>query len=133
MTKKLVIGEIYVPVKMLERRGETVLLEWADGDETKRGYLPASVVIPETAEIALAVSASELPLAAPYGVPWAALLQVDPSDFSERLQKALHNANLWTFDDVMKNPNSVIGAIQVALGVSMATVALTARKFEKGE
>jgi len=135
MTRKqaiIEIDKINVPVKIIQKNKETVLLEWADGDETKRGYLPAHLVILETAETPSAVVLDELASAALYGVPWADVLPV-PQEYAAKLAKSLHNANLWTFEDVRTNMDAAVGAVQSALRMDVSTVLATARKYETGE
>lgn len=119
---------IAIPVKVLSVIKKTALVEWVTAGEVSRGYIPFSKVS-ET----MTVPESELHFASPYGVPWDSMLMIDPSNFINKLQKCLHNADIWTYEDARMKPQVVLGAIQAAYGFDLATVLATARKFEKGE
>lgn len=115
-----------VPIKVISSNAKTALVEWADKGETCRGYVPVSLLEGDS------IDAVPLEAALPYGVPWAELIKIDPKDFPARLQKALHNANIWTLKDASNLP-ALRGALQAALQIDTATVLATARNFEKGE
>jgi len=115
-----------VLVTILQVNRQVTLVEWVSDGAAHRGYVPSSLVVDGSVET------TELASAAPYGVPWAALFQVDAKSLPEKLEKALHNANLWTYRDVCNNPQAVIGAIQVAYGIDFSAVMAAARKYETG-
>jgi len=111
-----------IPVSVLKREGDVVLVEWVKNGEAFRGYLPQAVLGDK------GVFEDELEAAMPYGIPWADVLTIN-SSVSE-LGKQLKNAGLWTAKDVSQNPRVVIGAIQAALQVDLTKVLTVARQFE---
>ena len=112
-----------IPVSVLKRDGDVVLVEWVKNGEAFRGYLPQAVLGDG------GVAEDELEAAMPYGIPWADLLTVNAS--ASDLNKCLKNAGLWTAADVQNNPRVVIGAIQAAFDVDLTKVLIAARNFEE--
>jgi hypothetical protein len=112
-----------IPVSVLKRDGDVVLVEWVRDGEAFRGYLPQAMLGDS------GVAEDELEAAMPYGIPWADVLTINAS--VSDLNKRLKNAGLWTAADVQNNPRVVIGAIQAAFDVDLTKVLIAARQFEE--
>jgi hypothetical protein len=112
-----------IPVSVLKRDGDVVLVEWVRDGEAFRGYLPQAMLGDS------GVAEDELEAAMPYGIPWADVLTINAS--VSDLNKRLKNAGLWTAADVQNNPRVVIGAIQAAFDVDLTKVLIAARNFEE--
>lgn len=113
-------------VKVLNDQGKTALVEWFEGEQVKRGFIP-SKQLSEDGEVSIKV----LGAASPYGIPWArvAKLQATP----EGLEQALHAAGIWTAEDLRTKPMVALGAIQRAYWLDMNILLSAAVEYEKGE
>jgi predicted flap endonuclease-1-like 5' DNA nuclease len=66
----------------------------------------------------------------PYGLPWRdAKFSVD--GIGQRVEDALHNAGIWTYADLQKNPNVAIGALKSVLMLDYSRLVEFAEQSEK--
>ena len=85
-----------------------------------RRMLPSSVMAPSQEQFEEGV---------PYGVPFASL--VKPSeDFALNLEKYLHNAGIWTLDDLRTKGKPAIGAFQAAYGIELSRLIQIAETYK---
>ena len=77
------------------------------------------------------VSADELELGVDYGVPWASELNMKATP--QRVENNLHRMGIWTSDDAFSHPDIVMGAIQAAYGVELASIFAAATKYRLKE
>jgi len=84
-----------VEIKILQTKDESALIEYHDKEGYPlRAYLPTSEV-----EGKDKISLDLLELAIPFGIPWAAML--DLSDLTpERIEQELHKFGIWTRADL---------------------------------
>lgn len=83
---------VMLPVKVLGRKGPSVLVQWMDGETYHRGYLPAGKIGDE-------VDKKELAKAVPYGLPWEnyiVLKELTPESIANQLRKR----GVWTYEDL---------------------------------
>lgn len=110
-----------VAVQCLEREGEAVLVQWLDGEEVRRCYVPAAEIVGGK------VAKSALKEGAPYGILWEEVL--DTSQFTpENLARHLRKAGIWTRRDVERKPKAVERAVLRASGISAGTLHAAASK-----
>lgn len=92
-------------VRIIHQEGESALVEWHDGQQLQRTYVPAN----EIDELGR-VKAPEKGI--PHGDDLLALIKVRVTP--ERVVERLHQSGIWTIDDLLANPNLVTGAINAA-------------------
>lgn len=123
-TKKVEkIDKIY-PVTKLKQFStpESFLVEWVEDGKAKRGFIPAKKFDPA------GMPESVLSRSTPYGLPWAELASFSATP--EGLEMALHNAGIWTLDDLTGNIQAGLGAIQSAYRLDYAALKSAAKKFK---
>lgn len=104
-----------VVVQCLEREGESALVQWLDGEDARRCYVPADEIADGK------VAKSTLDEGTPYGVPWEDVL--DTSKFTpQNLARQLRKAGIWTRQDVEKKPKAVERAVLRASEISAGTL-----------
>ena len=112
------------PVTVVSQSGKSVVVEWHD----KKGLHRASI---PTDKLAEKVDQELLEAAPPYGVPWAdAPIKALTGD---DLQAALYAAGVWTCEDVQKQPQKVIGALQYLYWVHLGSLVEFAAKHKLNE
>jgi len=108
-----------IVIKVLKMSGDSALIEYEQKGKIKRAYLPISDIQDDR------VDPEALDLAIPYGVPWAALL--DLSDLTpERVELELHKYGIWTLQD-LENKDRIL----IRIGTDLITKAVRAAS-EKG-
>jgi hypothetical protein len=109
--------------KIREGRG-AVLIQWfEDGRYIKRGWIPYDALGKD-----LTVDPEVLSRVAPFGMPFERILpevRIAPEEFAE----ALHRNGIWTFDDVMKNPNDIARSLLACMGWYASQVQTFVREF----
>lgn len=112
-------------VKVLNREGASVLVEWNDG-EIHRAYIPVTALKENGT-----VHKSTLEAGIPYGLEWEDIigeLKATPVEVGRKLRAA----GIWTANDLFKNGNAALGAIQAAYGLDLATLMAAAQEHLKG-
>lgn len=126
MAEKTIEGveskEVLRTVRRLKSTEETALVEWVEDGKVKRGYVPAKKFNPE------GMPDSVLSKATPFGLPWAKIAQLHATP--EDLETALHNADIWTFDDLITKIQAGIGAIQTAYHLDHAALRTAAKNYK---
>jgi hypothetical protein len=117
--------EEILPVRKLNVAStpNTVLVEWVSNQEVHRGFIPAKQFSVD------GVPASVLGSATPYGLPWSELIVFSGS--AKDLEKALHNAGIWTFEDLVQFPQAAVGALQTAYHNDLAALRSAAKNYNK--
>jgi len=117
--------------KVIKRSGQAILVEWMDADGfLHRASVPESEVMrPDANTTEAHVEEDVLEMGIPWGVPWEHIivLNVTPEDVAQSLRKA----GIWTHSDVMYKPQAVIGAIQAAYSIDLATLLRKAGEFKE--
>ena len=120
--EKVESKEVLRQVTRLSNSGEVVLVEWVADGKVYRGFLPAKKYSPE------GMPDSVLSKATPYGLPWAKLASFQATP--EGLEEALHNADIWTLDDLLNKIQAGIGAIQTAYHFDHAALRTAAKNYK---
>lgn len=106
--------EVRHPVRAIETRGASCLVEWVAGGEAHRAFIPAEALAPD-------VPASVLERGVPYGLPWQDV-PVAREGLPAAIARALHNAGIWTGDDLVRNQRAAMGAVQAALQIHLGAL-----------
>lgn len=85
-----------------------------------RRMLPASTLAPTQSQFEQGV---------PYGLPFAELVHV-PDDFATNLETALHNAGIWTLDDLRTKGKPAMGAFQAAYQMELSRLIQVAGTYK---
>lgn len=111
-----------VPVQVIDSKDGSVLVEYADGDDVRRCYLPASEI--ENGKS----SKSALKAGAPYGVRWEdAVANVLPSEMAVQLGTLLRKHNIWNGDDIERD----IKAVQKSIAKTTGNILKSLRRAAK--
>jgi len=115
-----------VNVKALASRGDSVLVEWVEDNKyIKRGFIPLDSVENDQAH------ADELLSAIPYGIPWADIVKLEADPVI--LENELRRYNIWTLEDLTKEPNKAISVLQLVYSMDYAALKHAARQFSSKE
>jgi hypothetical protein len=107
-------------IKVVRSDKQSALVEYQDGNETKRVIVPVSAVVDNV------IDDNDLALGIPYGLAWANL--VTPSTNSKRIEAELRRAGIWTAEDALKNAPAVQGAVQAAYSIDFSTIMRIAKE-----
>lgn len=119
-----------VNVRIVEQEGESALVEWTEGDDLRRAYVPVDKL--ETAETRWGFICAPHILSAgiPYGAPWETL--IDTSRLTpEAIGRELRRKGFWTSADIQANMRIVPKAVNTATGLSAASLFTLAQKHEE--
>lgn len=108
-----------IEVKIIQQRGQSVLVEWVDGRLLRRATIPADVIVEGR------VGADILEMGIPYGVDWSKLIELDATP--KKLDQRLKQVGIWTAEDALKNADRLLGAIQAAYSVDLGKIMSIAR------
>lgn len=110
------------PVHVFAATDKSSSVEWVDRKGVHRGLIPAGKVVNGK------VDQDTLDAAIPYGIPWAEFPL--PKVTGEDLQAAMYAAGMWTPEDVMRQPQKVIGALQYLYQVHLGSLVEFAAKYK---
>jgi len=111
-------------VKVIGTKSQSALIEWSRDGELHRGTVPEEVIIDGTVRDDL------ISIAIPYGLDWGYILQnVMNTVTPQIISNNLHNAGIWTIDDLRRNPMVAVGAIQSAYGLDFSILLRSAETF----
>lgn len=105
---------VKVPVSVVQRHSDTLLVEWAEKGVPMRGWIPRDAMQEGKAEKSVLASAT------PYGLSWedVELPAVEP----EKLAVNLRNAGIWTRDDLINKRQAAVGALLSTANISLAVL-----------
>lgn len=109
-----------VAVRVIETRGETVLVEYRDALGLRRTLVPVQAVEGGKA------SEEELAYGVPYGLPWEDLIEMRAS--AAQLAANLRAAGIWTREDLERSPAAAFGALQATYGIDLAAIITAAKQ-----
>jgi hypothetical protein len=114
---------VFIPVTVIETRGESVLVEYQAGGLQR-------VIIPAMLIQGGAVDAEELDQGVPYGLPWETIvkLQATPARLADELRKN----GIWTIEDMRRYQAAIFGALQAVYGLELATLINAAETYVAG-
>ena len=107
-----------IGVRVLKVKGGSALVEFVK-DGVQRVFVPESSVKDGT------VSETTLKRGVRYGVPWE---EVRLGATAEEVALRLRNAGIWTREDLLRNQQAAIGALQAAYQVDLAALNKLAAK-----
>jgi hypothetical protein len=110
-----------VRVNVVSRKDASALVEFVEGQAVQRKTVTAEALDGDK------IAQDDLDLGVPYGIPWADLVKVTATPAS--IEKALHNAGIWTLEDLTSNPRRAIGALQAAYGLDLASLIRAANEY----
>ena len=114
------------PVQISLRKSGWVLVEWTDTE----GKLRRAWVVPQTVKESGPSPLVDRPeRGTPYGVDFSRLVTLSAT--SHDLDLALKRRGIWTLDDLRKNPQDVLGALQDAYGIDLAGLLNAAKLYEQ--
>lgn len=112
-----------VPVKVVLYNGHAALVEWLEKGQAARGLIPREEIRDGKA------GADVLDASAPYGVPWAQLLEKEGVRTTpEAVEAELHRRGIWTAEDIEGNLGAAQTALMAALGLDIQRLLLVARQ-----
>lgn len=88
-------------VRVVEKRGKSVVVQWLDGDLLRRSIVNASAVEGNEIDSKLLGKSPEV------GINWAKKVQMERADELERIMR---NRGLFTPEDLQKNLGELTGA-----------------------
>lgn len=103
------------------------LVTWTDGGHPRRSWVPTHLISPD-----LEVSLKVLQESAPYGLPFDQIIE-SVTITADAFADALHRRNIWTQEDVIKNPDAVSKALIAAAGLSVSSLQTSIREFLASE
>lgn len=103
-----------VLVNVIERKGESALVEWIVSGIPRRAFIPAAEIVEDMAP------AEALEAGVPYGVDWE---NVKLEASAATLAINLRRNNIWTSADLAANVQTAYGCIQATYGVDLAKLA----------
>ncbi len=117
--KKIKTGKP-VPVRVLSSTVEASLVEWRDGGGLHRAYLrPSDIVDGSAAPEALSEGV-------PFGLDWESYPLSAIS--GKALAAALHDQDIWTFEDLLAHPAQAVNALQLLYKLELGTLVAFARE-----
>lgn len=105
-----------VPVQVLGTEGKSTLVAWDIDKTEKRGYVPAHLVMGH-ADPGYLVAHDDLLPSLPYGIPFAELLKLKVTP--KRLETALHQAGIWTLEDLKQKDRVLIRIATDLIGAAV--------------
>lgn len=113
-----------INVRIITRRGATALVDWVDGDEPRRAYVPAELVqdgqVPE----------DELEAGAQVGVRWEEFIK-GPAATPEDYANALRRHGIYTLEDMERNLLSARQAFWECATIRLGDLIKAVRRSEK--
>jgi hypothetical protein len=109
-------------IHLIQSNEQTNLYEGVIPDEgLVRRILPAKNRTPTQEEFEQGV---------PSGLPFAELIGEASKDLPQNLETALHNAGIWTVDDLRTKGKQAVGAFQAAYGLELSRLIQIAEAYK---
>lgn len=121
-----------IPVTVITRKGQAVLVEYTRDDRPARASLPVSSVRAGPGDSLGWTSQEELDRGIDYGLPWAELVKGQTIS-SEAIERALRAAGIWTIDDYNKKPGLVMGAMVSLVSPIIANLQRSVQRIKNKE
>jgi hypothetical protein len=115
-----------VGVRIIARKGETVLVEWVAGEDLRRSVVPAGIVtVDETGQAWC--EAPEQGIA--YGWPWEQLIVLQATP--EQMARELRKRGIWTVADLKANAMAAVAAFQTVYGWDVSRLLVELEKTQE--
>ncbi len=120
-----------VQARLIESRGEYLLVEYTDGEDPFRVIVELGDVELQDGGVVLA-DPKVLRQGVPYGLPWEDIIEIHitPADVARKLRQY----GIWTLDDILNLSRQTQSALQAALQIdvqAMRTAALAYAERQK--
>lgn len=112
---------VYKNVRKISSRGKSAVVEWVENKKAFRKIVPIGKIKNDK------IDKSILDKSPDYGIPWAKEIKLSASP--EDLEKALHNAGIWTPQDAINNPGGIIGALNATYKTDLAKLLRIAKAY----
>lgn len=110
-------------VKVIKTEGKAVVVEAVLQGKVERRIVPEGRVSDGV------ISEQDFESGIDYGLPFDEFICA--IDITGQLQVALHNADIWTLEDLYSKGRQAIGALQAVYGVELARIIQAAEKYLK--
>jgi len=107
---------------------KNAMVEYVIDKEVKRVIIPFALIADQIGT-KVEIDEQELAKGIPFGVPFAEIINLQVTPYA--LERALHNAGIWEYYDMVSKPSAVIGAIKQALNLDISTLMSAAQDYEK--
>lgn len=111
--------------RLITKSGQTGLIEINRDGALERCLLPTQLL-----EGNSELTSEQIDSGAPYGLPFSEFIQ--PSNFKDlakQLEITLHNAGVWTLEDLRTKVPSVISALQTVYGIEFRKLIRAAEAY----
>lgn len=116
-----------VTAKVITRSQGLRLVEWIDGEKPYRAWVTPDMVIDDLGKTAII----EHPAGGiPYGVDWREFTSGQVN--TALIETRLHQAGIWTVEDLQRQVKVAQGIIQAAAGEVLQELLVNARAHQKG-
>jgi hypothetical protein len=116
-------------VKVLARKGRSLLVEWRDEQGQQRSYVPLDSVVDIEGQTVCELAEMGIP----FGVPWETLAHRLPAIDGTALQQELRRLGIWTLDDLNRSTAATNEAIrQVGGKFSVGQLGKLAAEYLQG-
>ena len=115
-------------VNLIEHKGGVAIIEYRDGDGVRQcGIIDGSLVKGKE----FTVNDKVIKTATPYGIDWNVVYPNGLVISADDIQEALYGLGIYTLDDLRRNTNGVIAAINSILKLNNAKLINHARVILK--
>lgn len=101
-------------------------MEWIDGDKPYRAWVTPDMVVDDTGKLATIDHPAG---GIPYGVDWSEFTRGQVS--TDFINSRLHQAGIWTVEDLQAQVKVAQGIIQAAAGDVLQELLVNARAYQK--
>lgn len=115
-----------VQAKVITTERGLTLVEWLDGEYPNRAWVTPDQIT-DGAGRHLTVFHPEGGI--PYGVDWSELTSGMLN--TTEIERRLHQANIWTVEDLQRQPNVALGVIRAVAGDVLQELLTSARALQK--
>jgi hypothetical protein len=123
MKSSVKTSDILVPVTVIADAGKSILVQYVDNGMLTRKTVPAHMVRNNQ------VYSEVLSQGIPFGYPFEEM----PIEFNaQKFANELHNLGIWSVEDLLKQPRSILSALNAGFADNVANVLEIAKQEKKG-
>ncbi|MFG0252982.1 MAG: hypothetical protein ACF8NJ_08930 [Phycisphaerales bacterium JB038] len=112
----------------MQRKNGLSLVEWTVDGVPNRAWATPDMIETENGNTVTVLSPEE---GIPYGVDFAEIVSTDVTP--QMIDTELKRAGIWTYNDVVRQPERARQAIASAYGVNLAELLKAARRYERNQ
>lgn len=113
--------KVLVPITVVKKNGGSALVEYIEGDEPVRKYVPVDQIND------MQVNSEVLQQGIPYGYPWD---EIQISFDSQKFAHEMKQVGIWTVEDALRSPQKLWSALRATLADNIKEI-LTISSQEK--